>query len=390
MKTTPFDRILIIVLDSVGIGHAPDAKKFGDEGSNTIGHIHEAVGLNLPHLAHLGLSRISPVPGNGVVGAYGRMVEQSIGKDTLTGHFEIAGLQLDFGYPSYPDGFDSLLVANLEKHIGRKVLGNKVASGTAIIEELGPLHLQTGDIILYTSADSVFQVAAHVDCIPLTELYRICQIARELLVPPRNVARVIARPFRGDPKSGFERTLDRRDYALEPPALTVLDHLHAAGFQTHAIGKIGDIFTDRGITYSNRAKGNPACIDATIESMKQNFRGLIFTNLVDFDTLYGHRRDPEGYRDALQLFDAQLPRIMATMTPRDLLIITADHGCDPCFTGNDHTREMVPLLVHHQTIQSVDLGTRTTFADIGKTIDHNFDLNKVENGTSFLESTLPV
>ncbi len=389
MKKSPFDRILILVLDSVGIGHAPDAEEFGDSGSNTIGHIHESVGLQLPHLTQLGLSRISPVTGNGVTGAYGRMIEKSSGKDTLTGHFEIAGLHLDFGYPSYPNGFPPTVVSHFEKQIGRKVLGNKVASGTAIIDELGPLHIETEDPILYTSADSVFQIAAHMDVIPLPELYRMCQIARELLVPPHNVARVIARPFRGDPDSGFERTADRRDYALEPPAPTILDHLHSAGYMTHAIGKIGDIFTDRGISHTIRAKGNPSCIDATIDSLKQNFRGLIFTNLVDFDTLYGHRRDPQGYRDALQYFDAQLPRIYAALRPRDLMIITADHGCDPCYEGSDHTREMVPLLVYHQKIGAVDLGTRSTFADIAQTVDANFGLDRVEHGTSFLESVTP-
>ncbi|MBI4612785.1 MAG: phosphopentomutase [Planctomycetes bacterium] len=384
MSPARFRRVAVVVLDSVGVGGAPDAALFGDERADTLGHIHETVGLDVPNLVRLGLGRLVGFSGEAApVGAWGRMRERSAGKDTMTGHFEIAGVISASAYPTYPEGFPPDLIARYAKKIGRGILGNKPASGTEILDELGPEHVETGKPIVYTSADSVFQIAANVEVVPLEELYRWCEAARELLAPPHAVARVIARPFAGRP-GAFERTKDRKDYALPPPGPTILDHLAAAGYETVAVGKIGDIFSERGITRSIHAKGNEACTGATLDALASSFEGMIFTNLVDFDMLYGHRRDARGYRDCLEAFDRRLPELLAACREDDLLVVTADHGNDPTYRGTDHTREEVPLLVYHRRIRPRDLGTRSTFADVAATVDEVFGLGKVACGESFL------
>ncbi len=382
-----FERITIVVLDSVGVGHLPDADRFGDVGSDTIGHIHERVGLALPNLVGLGLSEFTALPGRPTAGAFGKMAEQGEGKDTTTGHFEISGLILAESYPTFTQsGFPAEVIDAFCQSIGCDILGNYAASGTDILEELGAAHLETGKPILYTSADSVFQLAAHEDVISLEELYGMCLKARELLQGPTGVARVIARPFRGSGPGSFERTASRKDYALPPPGTTLLDLVARSGRFVTAVGKISDIFSGQGITDSLPAKGNPACIDATVEAMARNDEGLVFTNLVDFDTLYGHRNDPEGYRDCLQAFDARLPELISALGPRDLLVITADHGNDPCYPGTDHTREYVPLLCYREGIGTVDLGLRETFADVAATAVENFGLDGRLAGRSFLSA----
>ncbi len=379
-------RVILVVLDSVGAGDAPDAAAFGDVGADTLGHIHSSVGLEVPNLRRMGLARVARIgPFAGPVeGAHGRLTEVSMGKDTMTGHFELAGLFVEVGYPSYPEGFPPEVMRAFEERIGRRALGNVVASGTAILDDLGPEHLATGRPIVYTSADSVFQIAAHVDVVPLATLYDWCHAARDVLVAPHQVARVIARPFAGRP-GAFERTKDRKDYALAPPEPTILDHVTAAGHRTVAVGKIGDIFSREGIETSIPAKGNPACVDATLEAMAADFSGMIFTNLVDFDTQYGHRRDPAGYRNCLEEFDRRVPDLQAACKDGDLLVLTADHGNDPTYRGTDHTRERVPLLAWRRGIGDVDLGTRATYSDVAMTIDEVFALGRVARGTSFLD-----
>jgi phosphopentomutase len=385
-----FSRVFLIVLDSVGIGELPDAARFNDEGANTLGHIAERVkGFALPNMQALGLGNIAPLahiePVAEPKAHWGKMKEISIGKDTTTGHWEIMGLHVSTPFRTYPDGFPAELIAEFERRIGRKVLGNKVASGTEILEELGEEHMRTGDVIVYTSADSVFQVAAHEEVLPLEELYRICRIARELTLRDEfAVTRVIARPFVGQP-GAFVRTANRHDYSVKPFAPTVMNRLQEAGFASIAIGKISDIYADEGITRSIRTKDNMDGVDQLLGTMKEEFSGLSFVNLVDFDAKFGHRRDPEGYGRALMEFDARVPELLSALREDDLLIITADHGNDPVHHGTDHTREYVPLLVFHKGVQKGEnLGVRGTFADVGATIADNFGVRMPDIGESFL------
>lgn len=379
-------RVVIVVLDSVGVGALPDAHKYGDEGSNTLGNIAAAVPLNLPHLARLGLGNIIPLRGidpvNNPSAAYGKMASQAPGKDTTTGHWELAGLILERPFPLYPQGFPPEIIEAFEKAIGRKVLGNKPASGTAIIEELGEEHLRTGYPIVYTSADSVFQIAAHEDVIPVQELYRYCRIAREILRGEHAVGRVIARPFVGEP-GHFIRTDRRQDFSLEPPKPTLLDVISGAGHQVMAVGKIKDIFAGRGITRWIHTHDNMDGIDQTCKFLREGSRGLIFTNLVDFDMLYGHRNDVEGYAAALEAFDRRLPDLMEDLDEKDVLVITADHGCDPTTPSTDHSREYVPLLVFGKSIRTVNIGIRPTFADLAATVAELLGVPYQLAGTSF-------
>lgn len=382
-------RVILIVLDSVGAGASDDAALYGDEGCNTLLHVDEACGgLRLPALERLGLGSILAFrrlrPGAASGAAYGRMKEQSAGKDTTSGHWEMMGLVQKQPFPTFPGGFPAPLIKSFEQAIGRPVLGNKAASGTVIIEELGPAHLATGYPIVYTSADSVFQIAAHEDIIPVEELYEMCRLARRLLTGEYAVGRVIARPFAGSPGS-FVRPPRRHDFALEPPR-NLLDILVDAGLETWGIGKIPDIFAGRGIQRALGTTCNVDGIDRIREAMENCARGLIFANLIDFDQLYGHRNDAPGYGRALEEFDARLPLIMEMMKPADMLVITADHGCDPAFPGTDHTREEVPLLVYAPWITgNRDLGLRSSFADIARTIGDFFQLDCSElAGESFL------
>jgi len=385
-------RVVLMVLDGVGVGELPDAALYGDAGSNTLVHTARAAGgLSLPHLNHLGLGRLAPVAGLDPVpapaGCYGRMAERSPGKDTMTGHWEMAGLILDRPFPVYPEGFPPEVIRPFEARIGRRVLGNRPASGTAIIEELGAEHLATGRPIVYTSADSVFQIAAHEGVIPVEELYRMCAIAREILVGEHAVGRVIARPFTGTPGS-FRRTPRRRDFPLPPPRPTLLDRLAARGLEVVAVGKVYDLFAGRGITRAVPAAGNAELFARTLEALSATRAGLVLTNLVDFDTLYGHRNDAAGFAAALEDFDRRLPELLGTLTGNDLLIITADHGCDPTTPSTDHSREYVPLLVYGPGVRSgVDLGTRETFADLGATVAEIFGV-EAPAGTSFLNDVL--
>ncbi|WP_079910759.1 phosphopentomutase [Paenibacillus sp. 32352] len=386
-----FQRICLIVLDSVGIGELPDAPSFGDTGSHTLGHIAEKnPSFALPHLEQYGLGNIAPLKGIAPVekplASYGKMAEVSVGKDTMTGHWEIMGLKVSIPFNVFPDGFPKELIERFEQETGRKVLGNKPASGTEILDELGEEQMKTGSWIVYTSADSVFQLAAHEDIIPLEELYRACEIARKLtLEDPYAVGRVIARPYVGQP-GAFKRTPNRHDYAVKPPELTVMNYLKDAGLDCIAVGKINDIYSGEGVTEARSTKSNLDGIQATIEYMKKPFNGLLFTNLVDFDSLYGHRRDPQGYARALEEFDAWLPKLQECIGPDDLLILTADHGNDPIHHGTDHTREYVPLLVYSPSLNNQgSLGVRTTFADVGATIADNFGMKSTGNGNSFLQ-----
>jgi phosphopentomutase len=382
-------KVVLIVMDSVGIGALPDAGMFGDEGSDTLGHILKAVpALALPNLESLGLFRIegtsfarrSAAP----LGCYGKAMERFPGKDTTGGHWEIAGLILDKPFPTFPNGFPKDLIAAFESAIGRGVLGNVAASGTEIIVDLGQEHMRSGKPIVYTSADSVFQIAAHEDVIPIDELYRICRVARRLLDGDARVGRVIARPFIGQPGS-FVRTGNRRDFSVDPPGETLLDRLYANKLEVCGVGKIEDIFAHRGLTRSDHRSDNPGSIEATIAYQNEPLTGLIFTNLVDFDSLFGHRNNPKGYADALASFDAALPRIIGALGEEDLLILTADHGCDPTTASTDHSREYVPVLCcGKQFKKNVNLGIRETFADIGATVAAFFGLPPLKVGTSFL------
>ena len=390
MKKEKFKRIHVVVLDSVGIGEAPDAKLFGDVGADTLGNTAKAMGgLQMPNMAKLGLSNIKQVEGVPIaeepMALYGKMQEASVGKDTMTGHWEIMGLNIDKPFKVYPNGFPDELIAELEKRVGRKVIGNKPASGTGIIDELGKEHMETGAIIVYTSADPVLQIAAHEEIISIDEQYEICEIARELTLSPEYlVGRVIARPFIGEP-GNFTRTTNRHDYALKPFNRTVMNELQDANLDVIAIGKISDIFNDEGITDSVRTISNMDGVDKLLEVMKRNFHGISFTNLVDFDALFGHRRDPIGYGNALQEFDVRLKEIMDLLRKEDLLIITADHGNDPVFEGTDHTREYVPLLIYSPSfIKGGPMPINETFSDIGATIADNFKVSLPEFGKSFL------
>ncbi|MGG3937907.1 phosphopentomutase [Anoxybacillus kestanbolensis] len=390
MKPT-YKRVFLIVMDSVGIGEAPDAEKYNDKGADTLRHIAEhRGGLYMPNMAKLGLSNIREIKGvpkaDQPLAYYTKMQEASAGKDTMTGHWELMGLRIDTPFQVFPDGFPKELIDELEKRTGRKVIGNKPASGTAIIDELGPEHMETGALIVYTSADSVLQIAAHEEVIPLEELYRICKIARELTLDEKYmVGRVIARPFIGTP-GNFQRTANRHDYALKPFGRTVMNELQDAGYDVIAIGKIADIYDNEGVTKTLRTKSNMDGMDKLIDTLQMDFTGLSFVNLVDFDALYGHRRDPKGYGDALEQFDACLPEVFDRLKDDDLLIITADHGNDPVHHGTDHTREFVPLLVYSPSMNGgKQLPLRETFADVGATIAENFGVTMPKYGTSFLQ-----
>lgn len=385
-----FKRIHVIVMDSVGIGEAPDAEAFGDAGSHTLGHIAEKMnGLNMPEMQKLGLGNIETIKGISPVqhpsAYYGKMQEASVGKDTMTGHWEIMGLNIDKPFKVYPNGFTDELISALEEKTGRKVIGNKPASGTAILDELGEEHMKTGAIIVYTSADPVLQIAAHEEIVPLEELYRICEIARELTLSPEYlVGRIIARPFIGEP-GNFIRTSNRHDYALKPFGRTVMNELQDAGLDVIALGKINDIFNGEGITSTERTKDNMDGMDKFITTLDKDFTGISFLNLVDFDASFGHRRDPLGYGKALEEFDARLTEVLPKLTEDDLLIITADHGNDPTMPGTDHTREFVPLTVYSPLLKEMkELPLRSTFADIGATIAENFGVSKTNYGESFL------
>jgi phosphopentomutase len=386
-------RVLLIVLDSVGCGDAPDADLYHDSGSNTLANTSKAVnGLNLPNLGSLGLGNLTDIEGvaptSEALGGFGRLTEVSAGKDTTTGHWELTGITLEMPFPTYPNGFPSEVMQEFESRIGRKTLGNYPASGTEIIEKLGEEHLRTGKPIIYTSADSVFQIATHEEIIPIDELYRFCEIARELLTGEHAVGRVIARPFIGTPEN-FTRTEKRRDYSLEPLSDTILDVIKNAGLEVAGVGKIEDIFAHRGLTMSNHTGNNMAGVDAILNFLKQDFKGLIFANLVDFDALYGHRNNPRGYADALEAFDRRLPEILGSLRKSDILMITADHGNDPTTPGTDHSRERVPVLVVGKSVRkNVTLGTRPSFADIAATIGEILQVEWLGSGNSFAEDIL--
>jgi phosphopentomutase len=396
LASRPFTRVIVIVLDSVGIGELPDAAAYGDEGSNTLGNIARRVRLKVPTLRALGLDQLVSL-GPGSVPppsesrprfAYGRMAEASPGKDSVTGHWEMMGIVLERPFPTFPQGFPPDLIAEFERRIGRGTLGNVVASGTEIIDRLAVEHIDTGKPIVYTSADSVFQIAAHEEVIPIAEQYRMCEIAFELVGRGLNVGRVIARPFIGLPGS-FTRTSNRHDYALDPTGETLLDRLTVTAVPVVSIGKISDLFagrnTGRAIHTSTDAEG----MDCVEEVLTHSPAGLIFINLVDFDTVYGHRNDVAGYAGNLEHFDGRLARLLALLLPSDLLVVTADHGNDPTTPSTDHSREYVPLLMSGPRIRSgVDVGTRATFADLGQTLAAVFDVAPLAHGTSFLGDIL--
>ena len=386
------DRVFLTVLDSVGVGELPDADAYGDRGSDTLGNISRAVPLKLPTLRSLGLPRVANVHGMAPVdapaGAYGRMAERSPGKDSVTGHWEIAGVILERAFPTFPHGFPADVIAEFERRIGRKTIGNKAASGTAIIDELGAEHVRSGRPIVYTSADSVFQIAAHEEIIPIHELYRICEIGYEMIGQGMGVGRVIARPFVGAP-GAFQRTANRHDYALPPAGTTLLDAMTAAGRSVHAIGKIQDLFAGRGVSTAVHTASDDEGVDEIEKAIDAAGAGLVFTNLVDFDTQYGHRNDAPGYAANLERFDARLARLLPRLRDRDLLIITADHGNDPTTPSTDHAREHVPVFLVGQSIRpGVDIGTRPTFADLGQTVADIFGVGPLANGSSFLRDIL--
>src|SRR5438477_4786915 len=392
-QNLPFNRITLIVLDGAGIGAMPDAPEWGDAGSDTFGHISESREVRLPNLQSLGLGNIRSLAGVPAVdkprGCYGKCALQSNGKDTTTGHWEMAGIILERAFPTYPNGFPQSLIDQFiaATHVPG-ILGNIPASGTEIIKELGAEHVKTKKPIVYTSADSVFQIAAHEEIIPLARLYEVCEIARDILRGEHEVGRVIARPFLGEPGS-FYRTENRHDYAVPPPRENLLPLLSDHGLDVVSIGKIASIYDSQGVTRDLTAKNNQQSIDQTIKALKDDTRGLIFSNLVDFDMLYGHRRDTEGYARALEHFDSRWPEIEDAMGEGDLLMITADHGNDPTYPGTDHTREYAPLIVYGKKAQAgVDLGTRSSLADIGRTIADNFEVG-LKTGNGFLDSVMP-
>ncbi|HOL71414.1 MAG TPA: phosphopentomutase [Bryobacteraceae bacterium] len=387
-----FRRVAIIVLDSVGAGEAPDAAAYGDSGSDTLGNIARVRPMRLPNFRGLGLANIRPIAGLEPVerpaASYGLCAPASPGKDTTTGHWEIAGIHLARPFPVYLNGFPPEIIGEFERRTGRKTLGNRPASGTEIIKELGEEHMRTGSPIVYTSADSVFQIAAHEDVIPLPELYRMCEIAREILRGPHEVGRVIARPFVGEPGAFQRDNASRHDYAVPPPEGMLLDRLAAAGVPVVTVGKVSDVFLGRGVARSLPTKGNADGMEKTLAALDSASTGLIFTNLVDFDALYGHRNDVEGYAAALEAVDAWVPELLGRLREDDLVIFTADHGNDPTTPSTDHSREYVPLLVYGpRARRGHNLGIRATLADIGRTVAHNFDLH-LEKGTSFLDEIL--
>ena len=380
-------RVVLVVLDGAGVGWQHDAAKYGDEGANTLGHVIEQMHPDIPNLTELGLLKtigMHPADEDDPFGCYGTMIEKAAGKDTTTGHWELAGLTLKKPFPTYPNGFPEELIKAFEQETGMGVIGNKVASGTQIIEELGPKHIQTGKLIVYTSADSVFQVAAHEAIVPASELHHICRTARRLLKGEHNVGRVIARPFIGNPGE-FVRTGNRRDFSVDPTGKTMLDAIKNEGMDVFGVGKIEDIFNHRGLTQSNHAAGNEACTDAIIDYLKKDgWKGLLFANLVDTDMLYGHRNDVAGFAKALEDFDKRLPEIMRLLGDDGMLIVTADHGCDPTYPTTDHTREKVPVLVWGLGVEEgLDLGERQSFADVSATVLEALGVRQKLDGTSF-------
>lgn len=393
IRFVPITRVIVIVMDSVGCGELPDAAVYGDEGSDTLGHIADEVPLRVPTLRSLGLDRVArindgasaAVPRHGGTprGAFGRMAEASPGKDSVTGHWELMGIVLDKPFPTFPHGFSAEIMAEFERRIGRRSIGNVVASGTEIIDALGPEHMRSGAPIVYTSADSVFQIAAHEGIVPISELYRYCEVAFDLVGRGLGVGRVIARPFVGGP-GHFSRTSNRHDYALDPFGDTVLDRLKAAGHPVVGIGKIEDLFAARGLTKAIHTTSDDHGMDVLLQEMQATDRGLIFVNLVDFDTKYGHRNDVAGYAANLERFDGRLAQVLPALKAADLLIVTADHGNDPATPSTDHSREHVPvLLCGAGATPGHDLGTRSTFADLGQTVATIFDLAPMGQGTTF-------
>lgn len=390
-----FKRIFLVVLDSVGIGEAPDAAEFNDVGADTLGHIAaHRNGIHLPHLEKMGLGHIHQVQGveadKNPIAHYGRMQEASNGKDTMTGHWEIMGLHIEEPFQTFPNGFPEELIEKIEEITGRKVIGNKPASGTAIIEELGKEHMETGAIIVYTSADPVLQIAAHESVISLDELYTICKEVRAMTNhPPYKVGRIIARPFDGELGNFERRNEHRHDYALSPFERTAMNELKDNGNDVIALGKIHDIYNGEGITETEHTNDNEDGVNKLLNVLERDFNGLTFLNLVDFDSKFGHRRDPDGYGEALEAFDNRLPEILEKLREGDLLLITADHGNDPTFKGTDHTRELVPLFAYHKQIKVAEnLGLRSTFADIAATISDNFNVTMPKHGISFKEKLI--
>ncbi|MBQ8393218.1 MAG: phosphopentomutase [Clostridia bacterium] len=383
-------RIFLIVLDSFGIGALPDAHMFSDEGASTIKSVSKSDKLYIPNMISLGLGNIDGVDciekTNTPLGAFGRCMEKSMGKDTTVGHWEISGIISDTPLPTYPNGFSKELLDKFSTLCGRGVICNKPYSGTEVIRDYGREHIETGKLIVYTSADSVFQIAAHEDIVPVSQLYDYCRIARELLCGKDGVGRVIARPFTGD--FPYKRTADRRDFSLEPTGTTMLDKLSKDGYDVISVGKINDIFVGRGITEHYPSHSNKEGIDITLSLLKKDFSGLCFVNLVDYDMLYGHRNDVDGYAEALSYFDSRLGEILANLCDDDMLIITADHGCDPGDISTDHTREYTPLLIYGRGVLPVNLGTRDTFADISATVTEFFCQNPIKTGKSFKQNIL--
>ncbi|MBG9979835.1 phosphopentomutase [Facklamia sp. DSM 111018] len=384
-----FKRIHLLVMDSVGIGEANDAEHFGDSGAHTLGHIAESMELTLPNLEAMGLGNIEVIKGikpvDSPIAYWTKLAEKSAGKDTMTGHWEIMGLIIDRSFRVFPNGFPAELIHRIEDFSGRKVIANRPASGTEIIEELGQHHVETGSLIVYTSADSVLQIAAHEEIVPLEELYRICEYARDITRDePYMIGRIIARPFVGQAPN-YTRTSNRHDYALDPFGKTCLDFLKEAHYDVIAIGKINDIFNGAGITQSIRTKSNMDGVDQLLSVMKQDFNGISFTNLVDFDAVYGHRRNPLGYGQALQAFDERIPEIINKMQENDLLLITADHGNDPTFPGTDHTREFVPLLAYSKSFTHTKELNAESFSDIAASISDHFNTKSTGNGQSFMD-----
>lgn len=382
-------RVTVIVLDGVGIGEAPDAERFGDVGSNSIANVaKELGGINLPNLQKIGLGNIHPIlgvaPTDNPSGAWGKLTPKSEGKDTVTGHWELMGIRLETPFPTYPDGFPNQLIEEFSKKINRGVLANIPASGTQVIKDFGMQHLATGDVIVYTSADSVFQIAANESIIPITELYEICKSARDLLIGEHGVGRVIARPFIGDSPENFTRTQNRKDYARIPESATVMDKLIDANFDVYSVGKIDDIFAHQGISKSNHTYNNADSIEAMKEFLKEDFSGLLFVNLIEFDMIYGHRNDVKGYAGALVKFDNVIPEINSLLSEEDIVIICADHGVDPTTPSSDHSREYVPLIVFGKAVNTGEIGTRASFSDVGATICDHFNLAPPLHGKSFL------
>ncbi len=389
-----FKRIIVIVLDGVGCGEAPDAADYGDVGSNSIGNVARAIGgLKLPNLGRIGVGGITDIQGVPAslhqAGAAGKCIPATKGKDTVAGHWELMGILLEHPFPTYSDGFPDEIIEQFERESGRGVLANKVASGTVVIQEYGAEHVRTGKPIVYTSADSVFQIAAHEDVIPVDELYEICEKTRAFLTGKNGMGRVIARPFEGNAMDGFVRTTRRKDYPMLPSTPTMLQRLESAGKDVWSIGKIDDIFAFQGITKTNHTTDNAGGTQAILDSLEQEFEGLLFANLIEFDMIFGHRNDPKGYGAALEAFDRAVPAIMERLNETDLAIISADHGVDPTTPGTDHSREHVPLLAFGPALtSSIDLGVRKTLADVAATIADNFGLDAPLSGSSFLSKLI--